>query len=74
MSDVDCWYCGLRPKEGECFPFGHLTPLSRGGMDCPPNRVAVCPACQAAKREQTLEEYRAACGCGAFWGEIECWR
>lgn len=51
-----CIYCGhlVKPEEMEV---DHIEPLSLGGSNGMENKVCSCPHCNAAKGNQTLEEF-----------------
>jgi 5-methylcytosine-specific restriction endonuclease McrA len=66
-SDYLCWYCGqqlvplLQASAHMDKPsVDHVLPTSRGGKDSLDNLVACCFACNAAKHNMTLEEFRCA--------------
>lgn len=48
-----CVYYGAPAVE-----FDHVTPTSRGGSNLPSNRVPCCKACNSAKGDKTLDEFR----------------
>lgn len=52
LSDKCCFYCG-GPDES----VDHLTPISRGGTNDPPNLVPSCIACNTMKADMTADEF-----------------
>lgn len=63
-----CWYCGalLRevwlakpPNDGRSeFTLDHVVPVHHGGKSTIDNLVPCCRACNSAKRNRLLEEFR----------------
>lgn len=51
-----CHYCQRRVRLNRAT-CDHMTPLSRGGQDVPPNMVMSCPDCNLEKDDMTAEEY-----------------
>ena len=51
-----CIYCG-HPVKPEEMEVDHIEPLSLGGSNGMENKVCSCPHCNAAKGNQTLEEF-----------------
>lgn len=51
-----CIYCG-HPLTLEEMEVDHIVPLSRGGANEYDNKVCACPACNAAKANQSVEEF-----------------
>jgi hypothetical protein len=48
-----CAYCG----DEMASTVDHQIPLSRGGLDGPPNVVSCCTSCNIGKGKRTLEEW-----------------
>jgi 5-methylcytosine-specific restriction endonuclease McrA len=53
-----CWYCGVALHDRNRTT-DHVIPRSKGGDDGPANRVPCCRSCNFAKRDRSLEEFRA---------------
>lgn len=68
LTDGRCWYCGVQtwPSNGgggaarrDTFTRDHIHPRSKGGgLIGRTNVVPACFACNAGKRDRTLEEFR----------------
>lgn len=53
-----CAYCGkFLPQEDE-RTLDHVTALARGGTHDPSNAALACRACNAFKRDMSLDEFR----------------
>lgn len=50
-----CLYCGVSPPASK-LTCDHITPLSRGGVDCWSNVLTACRQCNARKGARTPEE------------------
>ena len=59
QADGRCRYCG-RPVELYRAVLDHAVPQSRGGTDGPSNRVLSCRACDIAKGNRTIAEWKTA--------------
>lgn len=55
-DDYTCTYCKERGKRLEC---DHIIPVARGGTHEHSNLTTSCRPCNRAKRDKTLEEWRA---------------
>ncbi len=56
-----CLYCGHPVSVAE-MEVDHIVPLSLGGENEYANKVCVCPCCNAAKANQSLEHFYATLG------------
>lgn len=59
-----CQYCG-KPVSLVGCEIDHVVAKSLGGEDRHPNLRLACGACNAAKRDRTVEEFRANCAARA---------
>jgi 5-methylcytosine-specific restriction endonuclease McrA len=58
LEDPHCAYC-RRPLAGPwAGVLDHATPKSRGGNDKPSNAILACKACDRAKGNRTISEWR----------------
>lgn len=53
-----CYYC-KQPTSYARWTLDHKQPLSRGGRNCPENKVGCCGTCNQAKANLTEAEFRA---------------
>lgn len=51
-----CFYC-LAPLYGRKYHVEHMTPLVRGGSNCPDNIVCACADCNLRKHTKTAAEF-----------------
>lgn len=53
-QDGCCYYCQEKLIE---YHVEHMTPISRGGLDCIHNIALACPTCNLRKSDKTAEEF-----------------
>jgi len=53
-----CWYCGCA-LDPDRFHMDHVIPRSTTGLGLRGNKVIACPSCNSAKRNRSLDEFRA---------------
>ncbi len=70
-----CFYCGqglsnaLDAESHERLTWDHIVPVSKGGLNAPPNVVPSCRDCQNRKANKPLDQFRADFKTRDFWIE-----